>query len=176
VPTFKQTRECSGLPPASAKISPLNYSYFSSEFRSSSRYSSGVYRFWVMRSSVVSFAGLILHETRARRSTSIRSGDQRNLQARQGAELVGYHTQMPRLPAHSAARRAKVLGCEFCCRDSFWKPWMPSSKTEVIDSRMTRRRQIFTGNPLFDPPASAASASSAHRFNLDLAKCPDFRL
>jgi hypothetical protein len=53
---------------------------------------------------------------------------------------------------------------------------MPRSNTEEIGARMTRRQRIFTGKPLFDPQASAASASSAHRFNLDLAKCPDFRV
>jgi hypothetical protein len=49
------------------------------------------------------------------------------------------------------------------------------SKTEEIGSRMGRLRRIFTGNPLFDPQASAASALSVNLFNLDLAKCPDFR-
>jgi hypothetical protein len=35
-------------------------------------------------------------------------------------------------------------------------------------------QRVFTVNPAFDPPSSVASASSANRFNLNLAKCPDF--
>jgi hypothetical protein len=35
-------------------------------------------------------------------------------------------------------------------------------------------QRVFTVNPLFDPPSSAASASSVNRFNLNLAKCPNF--